>query len=168
MRRGPVVAAVLVICWGLYFQASGNSNKVLADSTSAGYPINNSAEKGVKGPMGAGSVGGLSPSSPLLASQINSGRLPGSGKKHRVVLTWTPSVPMSMTGGDDAVSYNVYRCSGATFNCVRLNPDPVAAPEYVDNRVRSGSTYYYATSAVNREGRHSRLSNMVKVVIPFP
>jgi hypothetical protein len=51
---------------------------------------------------------------------------------------------------------------------MRINTDPIVTPEFVDDHVRSGHTYYYAAMAVNDDGKHSHPSNVVRVVVPFP
>jgi hypothetical protein len=85
---------------------------------------------------------------------------------HRVRLTWQPSSNGLAT--DDVAGYNVFRCRGWSTECAQINSEPVILPEYVDDQVRSGYTYYYTTTTVNRAGRQSPISNVVRAVIPFP
>lgn len=87
-------------------------------------------------------------------------------RMHRVTLSWRPS-GNGLTSGD-IVGYNVYRCSALSSDCTQINTAPVAVREYVDDQVRSGHTYYYATTSVNQDGKQSRISNVVKVEVPFP
>jgi hypothetical protein len=167
MRKGPVVAALLAIVGGIYFQVRGNSSKVLADSTSAGYLTKNSTAKSVEELIGTRPRVGEPLGSPSLLSQVTGSPSIGTHPiQHRVTLTWQPS-EVSVTGGE-IIGYNVYRGSGIRTKFAKLNTDPLDTAEYVDDHVRSGHTYYYAATAVNQSGRQSRPSNLVRVVVPFP
>jgi fibronectin type 3 domain-containing protein len=78
---------------------------------------------------------------------------------HVVDLSWKAS-----TSGDVA-GYNVYRGpDGSTWK--KINPSVIASTLYDDATVANGSTYYYATTAVDIEGRESSKSTAVKAVIP--
>jgi len=87
-------------------------------------------------------------------------------KVHHVRLTWRPAP----NGADDPqiLGYNIFRCALASSECLQINAEVVELPEFIDADVRSGETYYYATTAVNRDGQQSALSNVVRVTIPFP
>jgi len=78
---------------------------------------------------------------------------------HTVALTWTPS---SSTG----VTYGVYRgtISGGPYV---LLVSGVSSNSYTDTSVKSGSTYYYVTTAATSGGQSS-YSNEVQAVIPMP
>lgn len=88
-------------------------------------------------------------------------------KPHRVVLSWQRSQD-GLGNGQMIAGYNVYRCSSFRASCARINPSLVTEPEFVDDAVRGGTTYYYSTTAVDQNGRQSRRSNIVKVVVPYP
>ena len=168
MKKVPIAAAVFVIVGGIYLQVRGNGSKVLRDLAPANRLTSISAEKTTQRlTEPAARVGERSDSSDLV-SQVNE-TPPTNGthpKRHRVTLSWQPGE--SALTNPDIVGYNVYRCSGLSGNCVKINTDLVAMPPYVDDQVRSGHTYYYATTAVNQVGRESSYSNVVRVVIPIP
>ena len=78
---------------------------------------------------------------------------------HVVDMSWTPST------STDVVGYNIYRSpDGATWR--KLNAGLIASTLYSDSTVANGSTYYYATTAVDVEGRESSKSAAVKAVVP--
>jgi len=79
--------------------------------------------------------------------------------EHVVDLSWKPSTSSNIVG------YNVYRSSdGATWK--KANASLIGSTLYSDSTVSNGSTYYYASTAVNVEGHESSKSASVKVVIP--
>lgn len=78
---------------------------------------------------------------------------------HVVDLSWKAS-----TSGDVA-GYNVYRGPGGS-TWKKINTSVIASTLYDDSTVANGSTYYYATTAVDIEGRESSKSTAVKAVIP--
>jgi hypothetical protein len=166
MRRVSLVAVFLVVLGGVYLQVRGNSREPRANFAPSSPPTPTLAKARAKEstllPADRGSQSGKPSGSPVLLSQITT----PPRKHHRVVLYWTPS-QTSLTGGD-VIGYNVYRSSGLSTEFARLNVDPVLVPEYIDDQVRSGSVYYYTTTAVNEAGKQSRHSNLVRVVIPFP
>jgi hypothetical protein len=168
MRTVPVAAALLVILGGISFAARGNSRETRTDSAPHNYLTKSSDGKSGQELALPGPRVGKTSDSPFLVSQeVGS---PPDGRRrpkpHRVTLSWEPS--QSGVESGDTVGYNVFRCGGASARCVRINTDLVIGPSYVDYQVRAGSTYFYATTAVNQAGRQSRRSNIVKVVIPFP
>ncbi|MFZ0283934.1 MAG: fibronectin type III domain-containing protein [Terriglobales bacterium] len=160
MRGVPVAAALLVVS-GIYFQAVGNSGRISKDN----------------GPVSLASIGAEKNlqqlTEPRLRQPTNSASLisqlvakpPVQLVRHRVRLSWKPS---EIGMGNHIVGYNVYRGSGANVKFSKLNSDPIPVPEYIDDQVRSGWIYYYATTAVNESGRQSRPSTIVTVAVPFP
>jgi len=88
----------------------------------------------------------------------------GSGTtiQHIVDLTWNPSSSGSIAG------YNVYRATSSNGPFSKINSALDASLTYSDNTVQSGSTYYYATTAVDSSGEESSYSNMTTATIPFP
>jgi hypothetical protein len=75
------------------------------------------------------------------------------------------SVNLSWNASTSATGYNVYRGT-AVGNYSRLNTTLDSNTAYVDSTVVSGTTYYYAATAVNSEGQESTYSAPLKVVIP--
>lgn len=75
-----------------------------------------------------------------------------------VVLSWSPSTS-SVSG------YNVYRgTSVGSYSRINSALDP--SETFSDNTVASGSTYYYAATAVNSSGQESGYSSPIKITIP--
>jgi hypothetical protein len=82
-------------------------------------------------------------------------------KQHTVGLTWQPS--KSTVAG-----YNVYRGTATGGPYSKLNSSSLVSTSYSDNTVKSGSTYFYVTTAVNSSGAESIKSNEVRTAIPTP
>jgi len=82
-------------------------------------------------------------------------------KQHTVGLTWAPS--KSTVAG-----YNVYRGTATGGPYTRLNSSALVTTSFSDSTVKSGSTYYYVTTAVSSSGAESIKSNEVKTAIPTP
>lgn len=94
-----------------------------------------------------------------MASQVAYKVTIQSTANHVVDLSWKAS-----TSGDVA-GYNVYRGpDGSTWQ--KINASVIASTLYDDSTVANGSTYYYATTAVDIEGGESSKSTVVKAVIP--
>jgi fibronectin type 3 domain-containing protein len=78
-------------------------------------------------------------------------------------LSWTASTTSGVT------SYNVYRAvfgaSCGSYSNVGSTPSSTTA--YTDSVVADGTTYCYATTAVDPSGE-SAYSNISKAVIPAP
>jgi hypothetical protein len=93
--------------------------------------------------------------------------LTGSGSPapvHTVELSWVAST----TGG--VTSYNVYRAVFETNSCgaySTVGSTSSSITTYTDNVVTDGTTYCYATTAVDPEGE-SAYSNIVQASIPPP
>ncbi len=113
---------------------------------------------------------GLGPTPATLSFVSNSANTPltvpltGIGTQvYNVSLSWNASTSR-------VVGYNIYRKektpSGQFGKPIRINSalDPVTT--YVDGSVTSGHTYIYATTAVNKSGKQSALSNQVPITIP--
>jgi hypothetical protein len=78
---------------------------------------------------------------------------------HVVDLKW--KAPRS----SNIVGYNAYRSpDGATWK--RVNASQIASTLYSDSTVANNTTYYYATTAVDVNGRESRKSAAFKAVVP--
>jgi hypothetical protein len=82
-----------------------------------------------------------------------------SAANHVVDLSWRASISAHIVG------YNVYRGpNGKSWE--KINASLIASTLYDDSTVANGSTYYYATTAVNIEGKESTKSAAIKAVIP--
>jgi hypothetical protein len=82
-----------------------------------------------------------------------------SAANHVVDLSWKPSKSPHIAG------YNIYRGLNET-KWEKINASLIASTLYDDSTVANGSTYYYATTAVNIEGEESAKSAAVKAIIP--
>jgi hypothetical protein len=82
-----------------------------------------------------------------------------SAANHVVDLNWKASTSSHIAG------YNVYRGPNGT-KWEKINASLIASTLYDDSTVANGTTYYYATTAVNIEGEESHKSATVKAVIP--
>jgi Putative Ig domain len=78
---------------------------------------------------------------------------------HVVDLRWKASTSSDIAG------YNVYRGPNGT-TWTKINASLIGSTLYSDSTVANNTTYYYATTAVNIEGRESRKTAAVKAVIP--
>lgn len=82
--------------------------------------------------------------------------------KHYVVLTW-------IDADASVVSYNVYR--GTATGVCSGTPTPyftgATAKTYTDNFVTTGTTYFYAVTAVDSTGSESSCSNEASATIPL-
>jgi hypothetical protein len=82
----------------------------------------------------------------------------GAAVQHTVALSWVDST-------SSVAGYNVYR--GPTVGAYsRINSSLDPTTEYTDNTLASGSTYYYAATAVNDSGQESGYSTPIKITIP--
>ncbi|HEY6181176.1 MAG TPA: choice-of-anchor D domain-containing protein [Terriglobales bacterium] len=81
--------------------------------------------------------------------------------QHTVGLTWSPST-------SSVVGYNVYRGTTTGGPYSKLNSSAIVTTFYSDSTVKSGSTYYYVTTAMNSSGAESIKSNEVRTAIPTP
>jgi len=98
----------------------------------------------------------------VLWVRVTSGKSPvfaQESKGHSVTLTWKPS--KSAVRG-----YNVYRGTASGGPYTKINSDLVRELGYKDQKVQSGTTYYYVTRAVDSDGRESANSSEIKAVIP--
>ena len=80
---------------------------------------------------------------------------------HLVTLTWSASSSPGVS------YYRVYRgtVSGGPYS---LLTNAVSTTSYTDSSVKSGSTYYYVTTAVDSSGVESAYSDTAQAVIPMP
>lgn len=82
----------------------------------------------------------------------------GITPEYSVSLSWVPST-------SPVAGYNVYRGT-SIGNYTRINSSLDASTAYTDSSVVSGTTYYYAATAVNSSGEESAYSTPLKVLIP--
>lgn len=82
-----------------------------------------------------------------------------SSANHVVDLSWNASTTKDVTG------YNIYRSPDGK-SWTKINASLVGSTLYSDSTVSNGSTYYYATTAVDVKGKESVKSNTVTAVIP--
>ena len=86
--------------------------------------------------------------------------LSGTGiVQHSVALTWNAST-------STVAGYNVYRSTVSGGPYAKINSSLVAALNYTDSTVQSGTTYYYVTTAADSSGNESVFSNQVSATIP--
>ena len=85
--------------------------------------------------------------------------LTGTGTAPYVTLSWNPST-------SEVAGYNVYRSTSPTGRYNKINPSLDPDTTYRDATIVGGSTYFYATTAVNSRGQESGYSNRVEVVVP--
>jgi len=88
----------------------------------------------------------------------------GSGvatMQHTVGLTWSPSASA-------VVGYNIYRGTATGGPYSKVNSSPIVTTSYSDATVKSGTSYFYVTTAVNSSGMESSKSNEVRAMIPTP
>ncbi len=77
-----------------------------------------------------------------------------------VSLSWTAS-----TSGT-AAGYNVYRASAIDGPFTKLTATPITGTTYTDTTAQSGSTYYYAATAVDASSNESAYSAAAQSVVP--
>jgi|HubBroStandDraft_6_1064221.scaffolds.fasta_scaffold03683_3 hypothetical protein len=89
----------------------------------------------------------------------------------RSALTATATLPfvsLSWIGSSspDVMGYNIYRKASLAGSYAKINSKVDPNTTYTDATVVHGTTYYYATTAVNSKGKESDYSNRVEVVVP--
>lgn len=82
-----------------------------------------------------------------------------SNKGHSVTLIWKGSK-------SPAKGYNVYRGTKSGGPYTRINPDLVQGLKFLDQDVKSGTTYYYVIRAADFDGLESANSSEITAVIP--
>ena len=81
--------------------------------------------------------------------------------QHTVHLTWNPS--------DSSVAgYHVYRSTSTNSGFQLITSPLLSALNYDDATVDSGTTYFYAVTAVTQSGTESAYSNEATAVVPTP
>ena len=100
--------------------------------------------------------------SPTVATLTGTGTA-GAGA-YRLCLSWNAS------GTEGVTSYNVYRAVFGSNSCGSysdIGSTSGSVTTYTDNNVTDGTTYCYATTAVDANGE-SAYSNIVEAAIPAP
>ena len=82
-----------------------------------------------------------------------------AGANHVVNLDWNAST------SKDVVGYNVYRSPDAT-TWKKINVSLIGPTLYTDSTVANGSTYYYAATAIDVQGKESTKTPPIKAVVP--
>ena len=118
-------------------------------------------------PGATGAASATASFSSTASNTPTAGSLSGTGSAapvHTVSLTWNASSTTGIT------SYNVYRAVYAGSTCssyTNIGSSPSSTTAYTDNVVADGTTYCYATTAVDPSGE-SGYSNITQAVIPAP
>jgi uncharacterized protein (UPF0333 family) len=91
-------------------------------------------------------------------------------KPHSVMLSWSPSIPVSDSPADVIKGYYVYRSqtSQKYADSNRLDSLPLIGTRCFDATVVPQATYYYVVKAVTAVGKQSLVSEEIKAVIPSP
>lgn len=120
-------------------------------------------------PLTTGTANGTLTVASNAQPSTNSQALSGSGTPaptHSVNLSWNASTSSGISG------YNVYRAPFANSSCgsfAKINPVVDTTTLYTDSNVVDGSSYCYATTAVNSSNQESPYSNIASnVQIPAP
>jgi len=117
-----------------------------------------------------GATGAASASASFTSTASNTptaAALTGTGTPapvHTVSLSWTGSVTSGVT------SYNVYRAVYGTNSCgsySTIGSTPSSSTSFSDSVVADGTTYCYATTALDASGE-SGYSNIIQAKIPAP
>jgi HYDIN/CFA65/VesB-like, Ig-like domain/Cep192 domain 4 len=113
-------------------------------------------------PAAAGSVNGSvsivsnASGSPASVSLLGTGV---ASVQHSVLLSWNAST-------STVAGYNVYRRAVSGGPYTKIDSSLVAALNYTDSTVQSGTTYFYVTTAVDSSGSESLYSNEVSATVP--
>ncbi|HEY2119792.1 MAG TPA: choice-of-anchor D domain-containing protein [Candidatus Acidoferrum sp.] len=86
---------------------------------------------------------------------------PPTPVQHTVRLAWNPS-------SSTIAGYNVYRSLSNKSSFMKITSSLLSATDFDDTTVASGSTYYYAVTAVNAAGEESGYSNEATAIVPSP
>lgn len=131
---------------------AGFSDTGLSESTTYYYVVSavNSAGESADSSQVSATTVGVPPAAPagLAAS-------PADGL---VALTWDAGIE------DDLAGYNVYRSTVPAGGYVLQNGSLLTSPEFADNAVVNGMTYYYAVTAVDTRANESGYSVRVSAV----
>ena len=79
---------------------------------------------------------------------------------HSVFLSWDAST------SQDVIGYNAYRSTVSGGPYTEINSTLITTTNYTDQKVQSGYTYYYVTTAVDSQGLESVYSNQAAATVP--
>jgi fibronectin type 3 domain-containing protein len=79
---------------------------------------------------------------------------------HAVDLSWKASTSPTVSG------YNIYRSTSPDGPFTKINSTPVLETKYTDTTVVAGTTYYYAATSIDSDGRESAYSALTRVDVP--
>jgi len=85
----------------------------------------------------------------------------GTGVSHSVALSWNGT-------GSQTAGFNVYRSTVSSGPYSKVNGTLVRPTNYSDQTVVSGTTYFYAVTAVDTIGAESGYSNKATAAVPGP
>ena len=142
---------------GAGISASGAVNAVLSPGQSTSMTV-------TFAPTQAGSVAGsvvvtsTASDSPLDIAVSGIGA--AANTTYSVDLSWAASASSGVTG------YDVYRSTVSGGPYTLLDPTPVAALDYSDSSVQSGTEYFYVVTSVESNGTQSAYSTQISVSIP--
>jgi Abnormal spindle-like microcephaly-assoc'd, ASPM-SPD-2-Hydin len=145
--------------------SSGSSNNSEFSISAVSFPLTLAAGqsadfKVVFSPTKTGAAAGTVTLQSNASNSSDSQSVTGTGAtaQYSVSLSWNPST-------SSVAGYNVYRGT-AVGAYSKLNSNLDSTTSYTDNSVVSGTTYYYAATAVSANGQESGYSSPLKVSIP--
>jgi 6-phosphogluconolactonase (cycloisomerase 2 family)/fibronectin type 3 domain-containing protein len=100
------------------------------------------------------------PLPPPAPTNLNAAVQPSGPGAESVVLTWNAS--------NGAAGYNVYRATASQGPYTKLTSVPTTNLTFTDGTVQNGTTYYYATTAVDASGHEGAYSNLAPAMVPVP
>jgi len=96
-----------------------------------------------------------------------------SEKSYEVVIGTAPSYVVDLSWNastsSDILGYNIYRAVYSNSTCgsfAKINSSLDTSTAYADSAVVDGTSYCYATTAVNSSNEESAYSNIVHVQVP--
>ncbi len=144
ITSGPVTSApISVTATSTSYLDTG-----LTDGTSYSYYMQSVDSTGVTTGLDISPPSALVSQTPVLGDVNPASNLAANAGAAQVILTWTDSV--TVIGGADVTSYNVYRSTSPTFaSPVTLAPVPVSGPTQAvtDTGLTNGTPYYYYVTA---------------------
>jgi hypothetical protein len=79
---------------------------------------------------------------------------------HSVNLNWAASPSVGVAG------YDIYRSTASGGPYAKLDSAPVAALDYTDSTVQSGTDYFYVVTSVESSGAQSSYSSQISISVP--
>ena len=74
----------------------------------------------------------------------------------KINLSWNPNKEVDLAG------YNVYRSEEDTIEFERINDSPISSTIFTDEKVNSGSYYFYYVAAIDKDGNESDGRNILR------